>query len=114
MGRANTNGTDIVVKIPKIIFIDFGYNPALTTVNGIPVNNSSWTFDGTSDPINWVFRYSGTLNSFTSTSFGFNGTFNTFGASGVYYMLYTIVNGSGGEWNFNNNTDDERADYFSN
>ena len=112
VNRAATNGSNIVIKIPRIIFIDFTYQPSLTIVEGQPVDNNQWTLS--QDAIHWIFTYSGILPAFANSYFGFTGTFNTHTASGVYFMVAEIVNGSGGEWNYNNNSDSERVDYFSN
>jgi hypothetical protein len=112
VGRAATNGSSIVVRIPKTVFISFTYNSSETMINGQAVNNNLWAFSQNST--HWIFTYTGgVFNSYENSYFGFNGTFNTFNASGQYFMVTTITNGSGGEWNFINNSDSERIDYFT-
>jgi hypothetical protein len=114
VGRTATNGSNIVVKIPKTIFINFSYNPNLSfnTTDGTTLNNSSWVFS--QDATYWIWTYSGVFPARGESFFAFDGTFNTFFATGVYFMLVDIVDGSGGEFNFSNNSDMERVDYFTN
>ncbi len=111
--NVQTNGSPIVVRIPRTIFANFTYNPSLPTAGGQPLNNNEWTFSQNSTY--WMWTYNGTtFPAFGNSYFGFAGTFNTFTATGVYFMNVEVVNGSGGEVNFINNTDSERVDYFSN
>jgi hypothetical protein len=108
-----TNGSQILVRIPKDPRVGFTYNPTLTTVGFTPVNNSVWTYDGT-DPIFHKFISNTIIPGNGSSTFGFVATFTPGQSQGKYTLSSSLNSGSGGEVITNNNQDAEVIDYFIN
>jgi len=111
--NVSSDGTAIVVRIPKTSNITFTYNPSLGALGATVLQNSLWAFSD-ADPIYWEFTYTGVFPDYGESKFGFNATFNSFGQTGQLFINSIIVDGSGGETNFNNNFDSEVINYISN
>jgi uncharacterized repeat protein (TIGR01451 family) len=111
LNMINTNGL-ITVRIPKDARLSFKdpYNPALTILGNIPLNNANWTF--TEDATNYIFSSMTVIPAGSFSTFGFVAEFDPGFTTGVYTLTSQIVSGSGGEIRINNNVDSERIDYF--
>ncbi|MEP7324085.1 MAG: SdrD B-like domain-containing protein, partial [Saprospiraceae bacterium] len=107
-----TDGSPIVVRIPRTSKLTFTYVPTLTSLGSTTLLNSAWTF-GNSNPAFWEFTYYGTFPPYGVMNFGFTGTFFSEGETGQMFFNCIVVNGSGGETNFLNNVDDERVDFIT-
>ena len=106
-----TNGSEILVRIPRDPRVSFTFNQAATQIGFTPVNNSVWTYDG-SDPFFHIFRTSSVIAGNTFSTFGFNATFIPGQSRGKYTLTSSLNSGSGGEINTQNNQDAEVLDYF--
>ncbi len=106
-----TNGSEILVRIPRDPRVSFTFNQAANQIGFTPVNNSVWTYDG-SDPFFHIFRTSSVIAGNTFSTFGFNATFVPGQSRGKYTLTSSLNSGSGGEINTQNNQDAEVLDYF--
>jgi hypothetical protein len=91
---------------------DGPYNPNLTMVGTVAVNNADWTYslEGTRH----VFRSSATIVAGGFSTFGFDARWDAGPNQGVATITSQIVAGSGGENRINNNVDAEKIDFFIN
>ena len=108
-----TNGSLIMIRIPRDERLTFTYNPAATVIGFTAVNNNVWTYDGT-DPIYHIFRTSSVIAGNTYSTFGFVATFVPGQSRGKYTLTSSLNSGSGGEIININNQDAEVLDYFIN
>jgi hypothetical protein len=108
-----TNGSEIIVRIPRDPRLTFTYNPSATQIGFTPVNNSVWTYDG-SDPFFHIFKTSSVISGNGFSTFGFVATFVPGQSRGKYTLTSSLGSGSGGEIITNNNQDAEVLDYFIN
>ena len=106
-----TNGSEIMVRIPKDPRVTFTYNTAATTIGFSSVNNNVWTYDGT-DQFFHIFKTSSVIAASAFSTFGFNATFTPGQSSGSYTFSAAIKTGSGGETNSQNNQAANVVDYF--
>jgi hypothetical protein len=113
LNKTDTRGL-ITVIIPKDSRLTFNgpYDPALTMVGTMAVNNAVWTYDGT-DPDNHVFTTMSVIPGGTSSTFGFRAKFDPGKTRGIYTITSQILSPSGGEIRVNNNVDSEKLDYFA-
>ena len=108
-----TDGSEIMVRIPKDLRLSFTFNAAATHIGFSTVNNAVWTYDA-SDQNYFVFRTNTVIASNASSTFGFSGTFTPGQSNGKLTVTASLNSGSGGETNSQNNQDAEVADYFIN
>ncbi|GAB4039462.1 hypothetical protein GCM10028774_40910 [Spirosoma jeollabukense] len=102
----------ISVYVSKDPMVAFSFNGGLSLVGGKLVQNSIWTFDGTSNPNAYIFTTSEVINPGSKKSFGLTGILTPGNTQGTLSISTTIVGGSGGEVRINNNSDAEKIDYF--
>ena len=76
------------------------------------MQNASWTFDGTSNPVYYILKTNAVINANGKLSFGLNGVLTPGSTSGVVAITTIIGAGSGGEVNPVNNTDPDSVTYF--
>ncbi|MBK9928670.1 MAG: carboxypeptidase regulatory-like domain-containing protein [Saprospiraceae bacterium] len=90
----------------------FTYNPTLTTLASVAIDNSEWTYLGiTAGFHRW--QYNGIFPAYGIKKLGFNGIYNNQGTSGYTTFTTAVVQGSGGEINFSNNSAGQTL-FFSN
>jgi hypothetical protein len=106
-----TNGSEILVRIPRDPRVAFTYNPAAIQIGFTPVNNSVWVYDGT-DLFFHIFRTSSIIGANGFSTFGFVATFTPGQSRGKYTLTSSLNSGSGGEIITLNNQDAEVLDYF--
>jgi hypothetical protein len=106
-----TNGSEVLVRIPRDPRMTFTYNPVATQIGFTPVSNSVWTYDGT-DPFFHLFRTSSVIAGNNQSTFGMVATFTPGQSRGKYTLTSSLNSGSGGEINTQNNQDAEVLDYF--
>lgn len=109
--QVNTNG-NIIVRIPKDVRWGFTYDPNLTNIGGVPLNNSIWSYS--SDIDNHIFTSSSVINAGNFSTIGVNATWNAGQTQGVLTITSQIDSYSGGEIRIDNNVDAEKLDYFIN
>lgn len=100
----------IEVKIPKNPNFQLEFFEETTTIGNIPVNNGKWSFSEDSEF--YTFKSNAVIVGLGVLNFGVTGTFNPNGANGTMALTAIISNGSGGEVNSANNTDNETITYF--
>jgi hypothetical protein len=112
INNVNSNGL-ITVRVPKDSRLTFdpSFNPALTVLSGVQVNNADWSYDGT-DPNNHVFTTSKVIGAASFSTIGVRLRFDPQNARGSYTITSQLQSGSGGESRVNNNADAEKLDYF--
>lgn len=103
----------ITVYIPKNTSYTLTYNPAATILSGQSLQNSAWTFDGTSNPFFYIMTTNSVIAASGTSSFGFSTTFNPNNQSGNTQISAIIADLSGGELeSFNtDNADDDNLDF---
>jgi len=114
----NSNGVDSVelriIKNPGLVIT---YDDTLTTLNGTPVDNTSWVYDG-SNPSLHKFTYIGNGGLFQASSasnIGINAIYNPpINTNGAFPLKVTIRYFSGGEVNNTNNDDIDYIEYTNN
>jgi hypothetical protein len=113
LNSINTNGL-ITVRIPKDTrwTRSEAYNPALTSLNSIPLENSKWTYS--ENLTHHIFQTTEVIPSGQSSTFGFRCTWNAGQTTGIFTMTSQIDSGSGNENRIDNNADAEKLDYFIN
>jgi hypothetical protein len=111
LNSINTNGL-ITVRIPKDARLSFKvpYNPSLTILGNIPLNNANWAFS--QDAANYIFTSTTVITAGSFSTFGFVAEFDPGFTKGVYTLTSQIASGSGGEIRIDNNVDSEKIDYF--
>lgn len=111
LNSINTSGT-ITVRIPKDLrwTIPGGFDENLTTLNGITLMNSDWSY--TSDVSYHIFTSGSSIQASGYANLGFSIMFNPDVNRGVYSITAHISSISGGESRSSNNVDAERLDYF--
>jgi len=112
INNVNSNGL-ITVRVPKDSRLTFdpSFNPALTVLSGVQLNNADWSYDGT-DPNNHVFTTSKVIGAASFSTIGVRLRFDPQNARGSYTITSQLQSGSGGESRVNNNADAEKLDYF--
>ncbi len=112
INNAPTDGSEILLIMPRDPYIHFTYDPLLTSVPFFNVNNSNWTYDN-SNPDFHIFRTSEVIPPNGGLSFGLEAFFDPQGSSGQKPITISIYQG-GGESNYTNNTDVEILIYYGN
>ncbi len=108
-----TDGSEILIRIPKDPKVSFTWEPTATMIGFTPVSNSSWTYDG-SNPFFHVFKTNIVIAGGGFSTFGFLATFTPGQTQGKFTLSAALNSGSGGENNVSNNQDAESLDYFIN
>ncbi len=114
LNNATTDGTDVEVWMPQDPRLTFIWDPTLTSVALIPVNNAEWNYMGNNGFVH-IFRYVGTAGRFPAlgkSSIGLQTFYDPQSTSGFTTINATVVPFSGGEVNATNNTTSEQLTYF--
>ncbi len=94
----------ITVYLVKHRLISLTFNPVDAVINGIPVSNSAWTIDATSNPNYYILTTNAVINGGGSLSVGLTGVLTPGATNGRINMTTVILPASGREENsFNNN-----------
>ncbi len=114
----NSNGiTPVELRIIKNDDFIITYDPALSSLNGVPVSNSDWLYDG-SNPSLHRFTYVGNGGIFkasTASNIGINAVYNPpSNTNGTFPLKVTIKYFSGGEVNNDNNDDLDYIEFTNN
>ena len=102
----------ITVKLSKEALVNLSFAPTASSLGGRSVQNSLWSFDGSSDPDYYILTTNTTIPASGLLSFGLSGTLTPGGTSGTLTFSAVIVGGSGRESRINNNVDADKIDYF--
>jgi len=112
LNQIDTDGSAIIVRIPSDERLTFTWDPTLTTVAFIPVQNAIWSYLG-NNGLYHEFQYGGTiLTAGNQTAFGILPQYDPQVTSGQTNITVTVVLGSGGECVFTNNSNSEMLVYF--
>jgi len=111
LNQVSTSGL-ITVRIPKDSRWGLAepYNPSLTILGNIPVNNAVWTFSQNST--HYIFQTTTVISAGSSSTFGIRAVCHAGQTQGQYTITSQIDSGSGNETRIDNNSDAERLDYF--
>jgi len=89
------------------------WQPTQTQIGSFVIENPQWTYDGTNSSFHfWTRDISIAANG--SSTFGFEAVYDPQNSSGIVNYTVTILLGSGGEVNGDNNIDSETILYFTN
>ncbi|WP_223860183.1 ExeM/NucH family extracellular endonuclease [Spirosoma validum] len=102
----------ITVKVSKDTKISLTMSGTATSVNNRTVQNSVWTFDGTSDLGYYVLTTSQPVAAGDRLSFGLEGTLTPNTTTGSLTINSVVLGNSGGETKVNNNIDVDKIEYF--
>lgn len=102
----------ITVKVSKEDMVTLKFDAGTTKLDNRSVQNSQWTFDGTSDPNYYIFKTTSVIAGTDQLSFGLTGTLTPGATSGTVTFSTMIVGYSGGESRITNNMDADKIDYF--
>jgi hypothetical protein len=108
-----TSGT-ITILLPKDARwnLDRGFDMQLTSLDGTPVDNPSWSYSN-ADASYHQFQTTSSIAGGGGSTFGFVAQFDPRNTRGVSTITIQLVAGSGGEVTGSNNSDSEKLDYFS-
>jgi predicted outer membrane repeat protein len=109
---APTTGT-ITVHITKTPQLSLSFNPTATSLAGKPVQNSGWSFDGTSSPDAYILTTTQPIAAGGKRSIGLSSVLTPGNTKGKVSVTATLVGSSGGEVTMTNNTDADQLEYFS-
>jgi hypothetical protein len=98
-----TNGL-ITVYLSKHKNITLNFNPADILVDGVPVQNSKWTFDATTHPGYYILQTTETIVGNGNRTIGLTGVFTPGQTTGRINITTTIIALSGKEENSANNS----------
>ena len=107
-----TSGT-IRVHISKSSLLSLSFDPGATGFLGHPVQNSVWTFDGTSNSNAYILTTTQVIGAGSRLSVGLSSTLTPGQTRGRLSITATLVGGSGGEMTLTNNTDADQLEYFN-
>ena len=95
----NTNPTSgtVTAYIPKDAKYVLSFNPTATTVSGVAVQNTLWTFDGTSNPGFYILSTNSVIAANSFSKFGLTSTFNPNSQKGSTLVKVILLDNSGGE-----------------
>jgi hypothetical protein len=104
----------ITVRIPKDVrwIRSEPYDPTLTVLGIIPVNNADWTYS--ENDTHHIFQTTKTIPAGGFSTFGIKALWNAGPTQGQYTITAQIDSWSGGENRIDNNSDAEKLDYFIN
>ena len=103
----------ITVYVTKDPSINLTFNGALTQLNNKAVQNSVWTFNGTSNSSFYVLTTNQVINGATKLSFGLNGVLTPGESAGTLSITSIVVGSSAVEARINNNSDADKIEYFA-
>jgi hypothetical protein len=109
----DTNGL-ITIRIPKDSrwVLSEPYDPTLTELNGIPLDNSLWSYS--ENPTQHIFQTTSVITGNDSLYFGMRCNWDAGLTQGLFTITSQIDAFSGGENRIDNNSDAEKLDYFIN
>ncbi len=110
----DTDGSGILVRMPSDPRLAFVWDPFLTSIALIPVNNSDWNYLGDNGVVH-TFQYVGNgtvIAGSSTTAFGFTSIYDPQNTDGQTTITASLVPFSGGECFVLNNSDSERLVYF--
>ncbi len=107
----NTDGSAITIRIPKDPRFTFTWDPTLINVGFDVVQNNQWTYS--SNVIFHEFKTDHVLTGGSTISFGYVASYDPQNTSGQSTLTVGIVLSSGGEIEYNNNSDAEQITYFN-
>lgn len=111
VAQRDTDGSTITVRVPVDPRLTFTWDPTLTNVGFDQVQNNQWTY--TSNVLFHTFETTNVIAAGASLSFGYVSSYDPQNTSGQSTITMTVVPGSGGESQFNNNGDSELLTYFN-
>ena len=104
-------GGVIVVKLTRDPKLKLSFDPVATSINGQTVQNSAWSFDGSSSAF-YILTTNQAIPAGGRVSFGLSGTLSPGATAGVLTVSSTIVS-SGGELKITNNISANKIEYFN-
>jgi hypothetical protein len=109
----NTNGL-ITIRVPKDIrwVLSEAYQPTLTSLSGIELDNNLWTYS--ENLTQHIFQTTAVITGNDSLYFGIRCNWNAGQTQGLFTITSQIDAWSGGENRIDNNSDAEKLDYFIN
>lgn len=107
----SSNGV-ITLYITKDPLVSLSLNATTTTVDGQPVQNSNWTFDGIANPNFYVRTTTQRIAGGAMVLVGLTGTLSPAATEGRLSLSTVLVGSSSGEAKVTNNADADRIDYF--
>ncbi len=87
----------VTVYIPKDSKYALSFNPIATTISGIAVQNSLWTFDGTSNSGFYILTSNSIIAASGLSKFGLTSTFNPNNQKGATLVQVILLDNTGGE-----------------
>jgi hypothetical protein len=107
-------GSTIVIRVPKDPrwSLDGAFNPDLQDIEGVPLNNSAWSYS--SDAEYHIFTSEAVIEAGEFSMIGLRALWDAGPTEGVFTLTSQIVGGSGGEVRVDNNVDAEAIEYFEN
>lgn len=102
----------VTATLPKDsrVSLNQPFDPNLTTLSDISLNNSEWTYSD--DSLNHIFTSTSVISAGGFSTFGLVAEFDPAFAKGFYTLTSQIASGSGGEVRINNNVDAEKINFF--
>ena len=111
LNGAPTHGP-IVVKLNKDPKTSLSFSPRASSVGGITVQNSAWSFDSDSDEDYYVLTSTQAIAAGDVLAFGLTGNLKPGATSGSLTFTGVLGPGSGGEVLITNNSDADKIDFF--
>ncbi|WP_420150983.1 beta strand repeat-containing protein [Spirosoma sp.] len=102
----------ITVKLAKDTKVSLTFVGGATSVGSNTVQNSIWTFDGTSDPDFYVLTTNTVIPAGDVRAFGLTGSLTPGSTTGTLPFSVVIAPNSGGETLITNNSDADKIDFF--
>ncbi|CAN5187581.1 hypothetical protein BH09BAC4_BH09BAC4_32730 [soil metagenome] len=99
--------------ITKSSLLSLRFDPGATSFVGRAVQNSLWTFDGTSNSDAYILTTTQPMGAGGKRSTGLSSTLTPGQTKGRVSVTATLVGGSGGEVTLTNNTDADQVEYFN-
>lgn len=115
LNNAPSDGSGVELRAPIDPRLTFTWDPTLTTVALIPVNNADWLYLGNNGFVH-IFKYAGPTGRFpalSKSSIGLQAVYDPQFTSGFTTLNGTVYPYSGGEVNVSNNTSSEDLTYFN-
>ncbi|SFF21957.1 beta strand repeat-containing protein [Spirosoma endophyticum] len=103
----------ITVYISKASLLNLSFDPGATSFGGRSVQNSLWSFDGTSSSDAYILTTTQVIGAGSKLSVGLSSLLTPGTTRGTIGVTATLVGSSGGEVRMINNTDADTMDYFN-
>lgn len=87
----------VTAYIPKDSKYTLSFNPTATTVSGVAVQNSLWTFDAASNPGFYILTTNSIIAASGLSKFGLTSTFNPNNQKGTTLVQVILLDNTGGE-----------------